>query len=92
MRQALRQAWPEAGIWLALMALLATTFAAAFIPMGAFNSLANLLIAAIKATLVAFFFMHLKKSHAIMRLAAAAGLFWLLILFALAFSDFLTRP
>jgi cytochrome c oxidase subunit 4 len=92
MRQALRQAWPEAGIWLALMALLATTFAAAFIPMGAFNSFANLLIAAFKASLVGLFFMHLYRSSAIMRLAAAAGLFWLLILFGLTFSDFLTRP
>jgi cytochrome c oxidase subunit 4 len=91
MKPALRAAWPEAGIWLALMALLATTFGAAFIPMGAFNSFANLLIAAIKAALVAVFFMHLRKPDVLTRLAAGAGLFWLLIFFSLTFADFLTR-
>jgi len=87
----LRNSWPEAGVWLALMALLAATFTSAYIPMGAFNSIANLTIAFMKGALVAIFFMHLKKSDTMMRLAAAAGLFWLLILFMLTFSDFLTR-
>lgn len=91
MRAALKASWPEAGVWLALMALLATTFAAAFVPMGAFNSVVNLAIAVVKAALVAVFFMHLRRPDATLRLAAAAGLFWLGILFVLTFSDFLTR-
>lgn len=91
MRAALKASWPEAGVWLALMALLATTFATAFVPMGAFNSVVNLAIAVVKAALVAVFFMHLRRPDATLRLAAAAGLFWLGILFVLTFSDFLTR-
>lgn len=91
MRAALKASWPEAGVWLALMALLATTFATAFVPMGAFNSVVNLAIAVVKAALVAVFFMHLRRPDATLRLAATAGLFWLGILFVLTFSDFLTR-
>ena len=35
--------------------------------------------------------MGLRRSGPLMRLAAAAGLFWLVILFALTLSDVLTR-
>lgn len=45
--------------WIALLALLALTVTLAYLPLGAFNFAATMLIAAIKATIVAAFFMEL---------------------------------
>ena len=78
-------------IWAALLVLLGVTCVAAYIPLGTLNVVVGLSIAAIKASLVAFLFMNLKRSDALIRLAAAAGFFWLIVLFALTLSDFLTR-
>ena len=78
-------------IWAALLVLLGLTFALAYVPLGPFNAVTALGIAAIKAGLVALLFMGLRRSGSLIRLAAAAGLFWLIILFALTLSDFLTR-
>ena len=47
-------------VWLALAALLAVTVGSAYVPLGPFNSVVNLIIAAIKAALIAVFFMNLK--------------------------------
>ncbi len=79
-------------VWAALLVLLVLTCFAAYIPLGSFNVTAALLIAAAKASLVGLLFMNLRRSPALMRLAAAAGFFWLVVLFALTLSDFLTRP
>jgi len=78
-------------VWLALLVLLGLTVGSAYIPLGALNSPLNLSIAAIKAALIAIFFMHLRQSSPLVRLAAAAGLFWLIFLFTLTFSDYLSR-
>ena len=78
-------------IWAALLVLLGITFGAAYLPLGPFNVVVGLIIAAIKASLVGLLFMNLKRSGPLMRLAAAAGFFWLVILFALTLSDVLTR-
>lgn len=78
-------------IWAALLVLLGLTFGLAYVPLGPFNAVTALGIAAIKAGLVAILFMGLHRSGSLIRLAAAAGLFWLVILFALTLSDFLTR-
>lgn len=83
--------WPEAGIWLALLALLAISLGSAYLPLGLGNAAANYGIATLKALLVAVLFMHLKSANALTRLVACAGLFWLLVFFALTFSDVLTR-
>lgn len=79
-------------IWAALLALLAATCAMAYVPLGALNAPIGLAIAAVKAGLVGALFMSLLHSSSLIRLAAAAGFFWLLILFALSLSDFLMRP
>lgn len=78
-------------VWLALLVLLAVTLLAAHLNLGAFNVAAALGIAAVKSLVVAMLFMGLNRSEALVRLAAAAGFFWLVILFALTLSDFLTR-
>jgi cytochrome c oxidase subunit 4 len=78
-------------VWAALLALLAITCAAAYLPLGAFNTPIGLAVAAVKAALVGLLFMNLRGSGSLMRLAATAGFFWLIILFALTLSDFLMR-
>jgi len=78
-------------IWLALLVLLAITVGSAYIPLGIFNGIINYSVAAAKAALVLIFFMHLDRSRALIRLTAAAGVFWVIFLFSLSFGDYLTR-
>ena len=59
--------------------------------LGPLNTIAALAIAALKATLVVLFFMHVKYSTRLTKLAVLGGLYWLLILMALTLSDYLTR-
>ena len=61
------------------------------IDLGSLNTVAALAIAAFKATLVVLFFMHVKYSTRLTRLAVIGGLYWLGILLALTLSDYLTR-
>lgn len=79
-------------VWLALMALLALTCGSAFVPMGPWNTVANFGIAALKALLVAAFFMHLLEGRPVHRLVACAAFFVLAVLFALTSADYGTRP
>lgn len=91
-RQNTWQMWRKpALIWLALLLLLALSVGTAYIPLGAGNGLINYGVAAAKAALVLVFFMHLDRSRALIRVAAMCGLFWLVFMFALSFSDYLTR-
>jgi cytochrome c oxidase subunit 4 len=78
-------------IWLALLALLGVTVGAAFVPLGAGNGLISSSVAAIKVALIMIFFMKLKSSSSLLRLTSLAGLFWLIFLFSLTASDYLTR-
>jgi caa(3)-type oxidase subunit IV len=82
---------PDVPVWIALNGLLLLTLGSAYIQLGIGNLVANLAIATAKAGLVALYFMQLRSERAIIRLAAAAGLLWLLFLFILTFADVLTR-
>jgi cytochrome c oxidase subunit IV len=75
----------------ALLGLLALTITAAYLNLGPFNTVVAMVIAALKAALIALFFMHLRYSKPLMWIFAGAGIFWLGIMFALALSDYLTR-
>lgn len=77
--------------FVALMLLLAATIALAEINLGKGNFIAATAIAATKMTLIMLFFMNLRYSKPLTRLVACAGFFWLAIMFALAFSDYLSR-
>ncbi|UEM01804.1 cytochrome C oxidase subunit IV family protein [Skermanella rosea] len=77
--------------WVALLALLGATLILAYVPMGPFNAVAAIGISVIKALLVVIIFMKLADSGNLVRFAAAAGLFWLAILFSLGATDYLTR-
>jgi cytochrome c oxidase subunit IV len=70
-------------VWIALVVLLALTVAASFVLTGASSLAASLGIAAGKAALVAWVFMHLREEGGLVRAVAIGALAWLLILFVL---------
>ena len=67
------------------------TVAAAKVDMGALNNIVMLAIACTKASLVILFFMHVRWSSRLTWVVAMAGFFWLLILFGITMTDYLTR-
>jgi cytochrome c oxidase subunit 4 len=80
-------------VWAALMTLMVLTAVLSKVPMpGELNTIIALAIAAVKATLVLLFFMHLKyESYKFSAVVFAAGLFWLILLFGLSMVDYATR-
>jgi cytochrome c oxidase subunit IV len=90
-----RRAWrlwrAPALIWLVLLVLFAANLGAAYLPLGAGNIAVNLFIAAIMIVLLVTFLMDLQNARALLRVVAVAGLFWLVLMFALTFNDYLTR-
>jgi cytochrome c oxidase subunit IV len=78
-------------VWIALLALLLISWGSAYLSLGFFNVVINFLLSAGKAFLVLIFFMHLKYGGTLTRIFAAAGFFWLLLLFGLTMSDYITR-
>ena len=83
--------WAPLGIWAALMALLAATVAYACWPALPLKTETALAIGAVKALLIAVFFMQLRHAAALVRLAAGAGAVWLSFLWLFTFADYLTR-
>jgi cytochrome c oxidase subunit IV len=81
-----------AGVWLILLLLLGASIGTIFLRLGAYSSFVQMGIAIVQALLVWILFMNLRGSSAQVRLCAAAGLFWLIFLFTIVFSDYLTRP
>ena len=79
------------GIWAALMIFTGVTVFAATIELHVFNIVLALLIATIKGTLVVLFFMHLRYSTKLTMVTVVAAIFFLLILFSLSMTDYLTR-
>ena len=75
----------------ALMVLTTITVAVAFIDLGALNFPVALGIAIFKATLVILFFMHVKYSSQLTKLVCGGAFFFLVILFGLTMSDYLSR-
>ena len=75
----------------ALMGLTALTVWAAFQHLGIWNTPVALAIAMTKATLVALIFMHLLYSPRRTAIVFASSVLWLIILFAITLSDYLSR-
>jgi cytochrome c oxidase subunit 4 len=91
-RQSTRALWQGPAIaWLVLLVLFAGTFGSAYVPLGAGNVAVNLLIAALMIAVLATFLMALRNATMLTRIAAVAGLFWVILMFALTFSDYLSR-
>jgi len=78
-------------VFVTLLFLTATTFVVSGVDLGGLNAVAALVIAMVKALLVALFFMHLRYSRPLMLMVVAAGLLWLGIMITLTLGDFLTR-
>jgi cytochrome c oxidase subunit IV len=78
-------------VYMALLLLLAATVGAAYLNLGPLNPVLALLIAAVKAALVIWFFMHVRQSSGLIKLFVGAGFFWLAILIGLTLTDYLTR-
>jgi cytochrome c oxidase subunit IV len=55
------------------------------------NTIVALTIATLKATFVVLYFMHVRYSPRLVWVIVASALFWMGILFAFTFSDYLTR-
>ncbi len=75
----------------ALFVLMFMTIAAAYLDLGPFNIYIALTIAVIKALLVVMYFMHVKYNTKVTWLFAGAGFLWIVIMFSLTMSDYITR-
>jgi cytochrome c oxidase subunit IV len=78
-------------IYAVLIVLTASTTGMAYVDLGAFNVYVALTIAAIKATLVVLFFMHVREGSGMTRVYVAAGFFWFAILLLLTLTDYISR-
>ena len=79
-------------VWVALLVLLGLTTASSYLSLGIGNTVRNIVIAIVKVAFIAVSFMHLRRSDAAVRLAAAAAFLFLFFLAFLTFGDLLTRP
>ena len=79
------------GVWAALLALLALSVGATFLPIGAGRQAISLGIGVVKAALILWFFMELRRSEGLVRLAAIGAVTFLAVLIALLGADYLTR-
>jgi cytochrome c oxidase subunit 4 len=59
--------------------------------LGPLNNIVMLTVACAKALLVILFFMHVRWSTRLTWVVVGSGFFWLLILFALTMSDYMSR-
>jgi cytochrome c oxidase subunit 4 len=78
-------------VFLALLVGTGLTVAVAFVDLGALNNVLMLGIAMTKALLVILFFMHVRWGTRLTWVVAASGFVWLLILFGLTMTDYLSR-
>jgi cytochrome c oxidase subunit IV len=79
-------------VWIALLVGTFLTYKAAYIELGRFNAAVALIIATIKALLVALFFMHLKGAgEKLLKLVVISTIFFLFILLVLSMADYGTR-
>ena len=75
----------------ALMVFTAITVGVAFLDLGPLNNVVMLGIAVLKATLVILYFMHVKYGTRLIPVVVGSGVFFLLVLFGITMSDYMTR-
>jgi cytochrome c oxidase subunit 4 len=66
--------------WLALLVLTLVSFGAHYLELGAFATAVSLIIAGVKAGVVALVFMHLKTESVSVRTVAALNLAWVALI------------
>jgi cytochrome c oxidase subunit IV len=77
--------------WLVLLLLLGLSVWSAYLDIGVFHVVVNFGIAVTQTVIVFTMFMGLRAHPSIKWVFAAAGFFWLVILFGLAATDYFTR-
>lgn len=84
--------WKGPGlVWLALIALLIASLVWAYRALIPGHFTVNLVLAGVMLALLATFLMDLRNAKALIRIVASAGLFWLVIMFVLVFTDYMSR-
>jgi cytochrome c oxidase subunit 4 len=78
-------------VFAALIVGTVLTYLAALVDFGFFNNVVMLAIALVKASLVILIFMGVRWSSRLTWVVAASGFVWLLILFGITMSDYLSR-
>jgi cytochrome c oxidase subunit IV len=78
-------------VWIALLCLTGLTITAARMQMGAWSMVANIVIASAKASMVLWFFMHLKYEKRVFKLLLIVPLITITIIMGLTFFDILYR-
>ena len=78
-------------IFLALMVGTVLTVLAAKFDLGPLNNIVMLTIACGKALLVILFFMHVRWSTRLTWVVAGSGFLWLIIMFGITMSDYMSR-
>lgn len=79
------------GVFLALIVGTVATYLAALVDFGFFNNIVMLAIATAKMLLVMLFFMGVRWSTRLTWVVAGSGFFFLLILFTITMSDYVSR-
>ncbi len=74
-------------VWIALLCLTGLTIEAAHLQMGTWSMLANLLIASSKASLVLWFFMHLKYEKRMFKMLFLVPVGTITVIIGLTFFD-----
>jgi cytochrome c oxidase subunit 4 len=74
-----------------LLALLVLTIAVAYVNLGFLAIPVAMAIATVKALLIMPYFMHVRFSPRLIWIFSGAAIFWLFILLALSFNDYLVR-
>ena len=78
-------------VFLALMVGTFLTVVVAKFDLGPLNNIVMLSVACAKALLVVLYFMHVRWSTRLTWVVASAGFFWLLVLFSITMTDYMTR-
>jgi cytochrome c oxidase subunit 4 len=78
-------------IWILLLILTGTTVGVAYLNLGDFSVAVALIIAVLKASLVALFFMEIRYSHKMTKIVLVGGMVWLMILLLLSMTDYASR-
>jgi len=77
--------------FVSLLILTGLTYLVAIHDFGMLNTPIALAVAFLKASLVVIYFMGLRYNTPLTKVTAVAGFFWLIIMFGITLSDYLTR-
>jgi cytochrome c oxidase subunit 4 len=78
-------------IYVLIAALIFLAIGVSFMGLGTSAIYFNLIIAGCQASLLAYYFMHLKGANNLTWVIVGAGLFWIVILFLFLLTDYVTR-